>query len=337
MTTPRRTILALAAASAIALPLAAYAQTAPTVMRVSHQLPPNHHLADVVENWAKDIETRTKGAIDVQLFGSGQLFKPAENFPAVAKGDAECAFSVNFQWGRTIPEMNATLRPFAVTDVGAMRRWAGSGPARQLEDLLEKKGVRNVTWLFITNTAAFTSRGRFLKAPEDFRGVKIRGLNPLVDSGLVAMKAAPSSMAGGEVYQALQTGVLDAGLTDVSAVYSRKYYEVQDHAVVTPLFSVFLHGYCNPRWLDRLDAAQREAIRAAGQAAAEASIVKAQAEAAGAPAQLRDKGMKVHVSTPQEIEAFKAAMLPAFDAAFDKAAPGTGTALLESIRALGGN
>lgn len=337
MMTLRRSAIALVAACAAALPFGTHAQGTPTVMRVSHQLPPNHHLHAVLEDWAKDIEIRTKGTIDVQTFGSSQLFKPAENFPAVAKGDAECAFSVNFQWGRTVPEMNATLRPFAVTDVGTMRRWAGSGPARQLEDLLEKKGVRNVTWLFITNTAAFTSKGRFLKAPGDFKGVKIRGLNPLVDSGLVAMKAAPSSMAGGEVYQALQTGVLDAGLTDVSAVYSRKYYEVQDHAVVVPLFSVFLHGYCNPRWLDRLDASQREAIRAAGAGAAEASIIKALAEAAAAPGQLRDKGMKVHVSTQQEIDAFKAVMLPAFDAAFDKAAPGTGAALLESIRRLGGN
>ena len=59
-------------------------------------------------------------------------------------------------------------------------------------------------------------------------------------------------MSGSQVYQALQTGVIDAGLTDVSAAYSRKYYEVQEFGVVSPFFSVFFHIYVNPEWDDGL-------------------------------------------------------------------------------------
>ncbi|UCE30733.1 MAG: TRAP transporter substrate-binding protein DctP, partial [Burkholderiales bacterium] len=318
----RKVLIALATTGMLGAQLAPQALAADTVMRVSHQLPPRHHIAQIIDAWAQDIEKRSNGSIDVQVFGANQLFKPRENFPAVAKGDAECALSVNFQWGKTIPEMNVTLRPYSVTDLAVLRKWPGSEPAGQLEAMLEKKGVRNVVWLFTTNMSAITSNGKFLKAPDDFKGIKIRGLNALVDSGLRAMGAAPASMPGSQVYQALQTGVIDAGLTDVSAAYSRKYYEVQDHAVATPMFSVFFHGYCNPRWLDGLSAEQRAAVEAASAAAAEAAVAKTESAASEAPDQLRAKGMKVHIHTPAETAAFKAAMLPAFDAEFDKSTGG---------------
>lgn len=327
-------VTALALAVLALAPTPTPAQAAETVMRVSHQLPPRHHIAAITDQWAAEIEERSGGTIDVQVFGANQLFKPAENFPAVAKGDAECALSVNFQWGKTIPEMNVTLRPYSVTDMAILRQWPDSAPAHRLDGLMEDKGVRNVVWLFTTNMSAYTSNGHLLRTPADFEGVKIRGLNPLVDAGLRALGAAPSAMSGSEVYQALQTGVIDAGLTDISAAYSRKYYEVQDYVVASPLFSVFFHGYCNPAWLDGLTDEQRTAIAEASAAAETAALDATQEAAAAAPDHLREKGMTVHMHTPEEIAAMKAVMLPAFDAAFSDATEGRGADLLAEIAAM---
>jgi C4-dicarboxylate-binding protein DctP len=252
----------------------------------------------------------------------------------VAKGDIEAAFSVNFQWGGTVPEMNATLQPFAVTDIDQLRRWPGSKPANFLEDRLAEKGVRNVAWLFTTNTAAITSSNRPLIAPADFEGVKIRGLNKLVDEGLRALGAAPAAMPGSEVYQALQTKVIDAGLTDVSAAVSRKYYEVQSYATVTPLFSVFFHGYVNPKWWDGLPEDLRQAVRDASATAAKAAIDATEKSAAEAPDQLREKGMAVHIHTPEEIAALRAVMGPAFSQAFAAEAGDSGKELMALIDAM---
>ena len=333
--TPAAALLAGAALMTAAASAPALAADDATVMRVSHQLPPKHHIAAIVEDWAADIETRAEGTIDVQVFGANQLFKPAENFPAVAKGDAECALSVNFQWGKTVPEMNVTLRPYSVTDMAILRDWADSAPAARLDGLLAEKGVQNVVWLFTTNMSAYTSNGTLLRAPEDFQGVKIRGLNPLVDAGLRALGAAPAAMSGSEVYQALQTGVIDAGLTDISAAYSRKYYEVQDYVVASPLFSVFFHGYCNPAWMERLTEAQRTAITEASRAAEQAALDATEESAAEAPDQLREQGMTVHIHTPEEIAAMKEIMLPAFDAEFSDATGESGAELLAEIAAMG--
>jgi C4-dicarboxylate-binding protein DctP len=300
-------------------------------MRCSHQLPPKHHIAKVIDKWAAEVESQSNGGIDVQIFGANSLRNAKQNIGAVAKGDIECAFSVNFQWGKTVPTMNVTLKPYSVTDKSVLANWPGSEAASFLDKKLLEKGVRNTVWLFTTRMSAYTSKGAPLVKPDDFKGVKIRGINSLVDAGLSALGAAPSAMSGSKVYQALSTGVIDAGLTDISAAYSRKYYEVQDHVTVSPLFSVFFHGYLNPAWYDKLSATNKNALKIAGDKAAQLAIKMTEDSASKAPDQLREKGMKVHIHTASEISVMKGRMGPAFDKAFADATGADGKKLLEII------
>lgn len=302
-----------------------------TAMRCSHQLPPAHHIAKVIDRWAAEIETLSNGEIDVQVFGTNSLVGAKQNATSVAKGDIECAFSINPQWGKTLPLMNVTLGPFAVSSLDALQKWDGSEAAGFLEEKLLTKGVRNVTWMFTTRSTAITSNGSGLIAPADFDGVKIRGLGPVPDAGFVAMGAAPSAMSGSKVYQALSTGVIDAGLTDVSAAVSRKYFEVQDHVTVLPLFSIYFHGYVNPKWYDGLSAANQAAIDEAGHKAAAWAIEASEASAAEAPAKLSEAGMTVHIATDAENAALQAIMGPAFDKAFGEASGEDGKKLLDLI------
>jgi len=303
------------AALTIAASTATLAQAA-TEMRCSHQLPPSHHIAQVIDRWAEAVETESGGEIDVQIFGANSLVGAKENIVAVAKGDIECAYSVNFQWGKTLPIMNVTLAPFAFGDIEIWKKWPESEAAAFLGDKLLEKGVRNVNWLFTTNTSTFTHNDSFLVKPEDFSGLKIRGLTPTFDASLAALGAAPSAMPGSEVYQALATGVIDAGLTDVAAAVSRKYYEVQDHFTILPVISVYFHGYVNPAWYDGLSDKSKAALATAGQQAALWAIEASEAAGSAAPGQLEEKGAQVHVNTPEENAALEAIMRPAFDEKF---------------------
>ncbi|RLK07866.1 TRAP transporter substrate-binding protein DctP [Ruegeria conchae] len=315
--------------AATTLSSAAYAEA--TEMRCSHQLPPAHHIAKVIDQWAEEIETLSNGEIDVQIFGANSLVGARENIASVAKGNIECAFSINPQWGKTLPIMNVTLKPYAVTDPETLAAWPDSEAAAFLDQKLLEKGVQNAVWLFTTRMTALTSKGSPLVNPEDFEGVKIRGLNPVADEGLVAMGAAPSAMSGSKVYEALSTGVIDAGMTDIAAAYSRKYFEVQDHVTVVPLFSVFFHGYLNPAWFDGLTDAQKAAIAEAGAKAAEWAVAASEEASAAAPEQLADNGMKVHFQTPEEEAAWKELMVPAFDKSFGDATGEDGVKLLELV------
>lgn len=310
------------------------AANAATQMRCSHQLPPAHHIAKVVDQWAAEVERLSEGELDVQVFGADSLIKANDNILAVAKGDIECAFSLNFQWGKTLPLMNVTVGPYTMSSIEAWKKWPTSEAAAFLEEKLAEKGVKNIAWMFQTNSSVFTSKGKFLQAPEAFKGVKMRGLGPAFDTGLSAMGATTVSMPGSEVYQGLATGVIDAAITDVAAAVSRKYYEVQDHFVVLPVMAAYLHGYVNPKWYDGLSDKSKEALTQAGEAAAGWAIEASQAAAAAAPDELREKGVQVHVATDAENEAFRAAMQPAFNEAFEKETGEDGKTLLGLVQQL---
>ncbi|SDD55513.1 TRAP transporter substrate-binding protein DctP [Ruegeria marina] len=289
---------------------------AQTEMRCSHQLPPAHHIAQVIDRWAAEVEALSEGEIDVQIFGADSLVGARENIVATAKGDIECAFSLNFQWGKTLPIMNVTVAPFAFGDVDIWRKWPTSEAAAFLEEKLLEKGVKNVVWMFQTNTSVFTTNGEPLVAPEDFQGLKFRGLTPPFDAAFTALGATPTAMPGSEVYQALATGVIDGAITDVAAAVSRKYYEVQDAFTVVPVLSAYLHGYLNPAFYDGLSDKSKAALEEAGLKAAEWAVEASVAAGAAGPDQLREKGVKVHIATPEENAALEAVMRPAFDKAF---------------------
>lgn len=316
----RKIALFAALAAAIALPSGAFAQ-AKVTMRISHQLPPSHHIAQLTEAFAADVKKNTNGEVDVQVFGASKAFKPGENYPAVAKGDIEGALAVNFEWGNTIPEMSVTSIPYFFTDLEKIKKFPGSDANKLLDAKLLAKGVQNLAWFYTTRVSIITSGKKPIVSTADFQGIKIRGLNKLVDNGLTAVGAAPSALPGDEVYNALQTGVLDAGLTDISAAYSRKYFEVQKYGTVTPFFTVYFHLYVNPKWWNELSPKHREAIMAAAKKAEADSIALTEKTAADAVDQLKSKGMTLHMQSSAETQEWKGKMQPPVLDAFKKSAP----------------
>lgn len=330
-----RTIVLRLLATVAAFSLAGAAVAQPVVMRISHQVPPAHHMTKLLESFAADVKQRTNGQVEVQLFGSEQLAKAAENFPAVARGTIEAAMSVNFQWGTTIPEMSATLMPYAMSDLERIKRFPASEARKYLDGKLAQRGVHSLAWLYITRETIVTSKTKPIVALDDFKGVKIRGLNSLTDNALRVAGAAPSAMPGSEVYQALQSGVLDAGLTDLSAAYSRKYYEVQKYGTVGPIFTIYFHMFVNPAWWQKLAPAHRQAIEAAAAKVEQEAIAVTEATAAAALRDLQAKGgMTLHVQSKAEQDAWRAVMEPAVRDAFLRSAPEGGARILELLNKL---
>lgn len=320
------------AAAAVLLAAPALAQT--VTMRISHPVPPGHHLHKAFEGFKADLEKTSNGQIKVEIFPADSLFKANENHPAVARGAVEAASSTNFQWGNTIPEMSVTSIPYLFTDLERIKKFPGSEAARILERKLEQKGVKNIAWFYITRQSIFTSGKKPLIALADFKGVKIRGLNSIADSGLAAVGAAPTPMAAPDVYQALESGVLDAGLTDLSAAVSRKFYQVQKFGTVSPYFSVYYHLYVSPAWWAKLSPAQQNLIMTAARKAENDMVALTEETAGAAAGQLRAAGMTIHEQTAGEIETWRAAMQKPVIDTFIKAAPEDGAKLIELLSKL---
>ncbi len=317
-------------AAAIAL-IGTSAWAADFTMRLSHQFPPTHHTAILLQQFAKDVAADTNGKVKVQIFGAAQLYAPKQQIAAVASGDVEAAAVVNLQWGGTLPEMGVTLIPYLVSSPEAQRAFIKSAAAQFLDDKMLKHGVKNIGWIVDTNDLIFTSNGHPLNTPADFKGVKIRGLSPLFDKGLVAMGATPVVMAGSETYQALQTGVIDAGITGVQAAYSRKFYEVQKYGRAAPIFVAFDNLVVNPAWWNKLPKDVQDGITKAADKAVSASITPTDGIDPKDIENLKRVGMDARAWTDAENAAIKAAMQPAVRKAFVDQTGAEGQKLLDLV------
>ncbi len=321
--------LAIVIAAAVLWPPA---DAAAETMRCSHQFPPQHHVTGLIERWAAEVERLSGGRLEVELAGNSKLYKPEDNILAVARDEIECAFSLNFQWSRKLPAMYATLAPFVMESPDIPAKWATSKAADFLEMKIREKGVQSVVWLFQSNLTAITSRDKHLIHPDDFDGVKIRGLVPSFDATLTAIGADVRPMNASELYEALRVGVIDAALTDISVAAARRLYDHQDHVVIAPLVSVYVNGYVSPAWFDLLDDDMRHAIEEAGRRLAEWSVPYSNAAATAAVSVLQDRGVDVHFATAEEMEELRAALLPLFIENFLREAGGDGRVLLNLIK-----
>lgn len=293
------------------------AHAADYTMRISHQFPPSHPTAIIMEDFAKDVSEATDGQVEVQIYGSAQLFKPNQHHAAVAGGEIESAIILSIQWGGSLPEMAVTQLPFLMSSIDEQEQFTTSEAADALNDLMLAKGVKNIAWILDAPDQIFTSANHPLSSPAAFEGVKIRGYNKLFDAGLVAMGASPVSMAGSEVYQALQTGIVDAAVTAPKAAYTRKYPEVQKYGVIIPIFPVFDNLTVNPTWWDGLPEDIQQAISEAADKAVKTSFDEFRGSGPQDVKNLEEAGMEITVITDENtLEEFQDIMYPPVSEAF---------------------
>lgn len=317
----------------VALGLSTGVGAAEFTMRMSHHFPPQLNAAKLMEQFAKDVKEGTNGRVEVQIFGSAQLYKPNQEHAAVATGKIESAFMSSFTMAGAVPEINVLLAPFLLSGIDVVKKFPESEAAQLLDEKLRAKGLVNLGWMFESTDIIFTSASKPLVKPEDFKGVKIRGLSKLFDESLVAMGAAPVAMPGSEVYQALQTGVIDAGLTNMNSAFSRKYYEVQKFGTITNMNLSNEILVVNPKWWDSLPPDIREVIDSAAKKAEQNSMPSTAELNPAAIQRLRDSGMTITILTPEQDRALADVMQPAF---LDKFRGVTDDAdkLIEHVKAL---
>jgi TRAP-type C4-dicarboxylate transport system substrate-binding protein len=325
-----------AALAALALSASATTSLAQDfTMRLSHVFPPQHPLGKLASQYAEAVKMETGGKVAVEILGSGQAFAEREAYPAVAKGQVEATLLVSVQFSGIVPTIDALSIPFLVRGDNAAKAFLASDARKALDADIRTKRVEPLAWLFQTNTTVFTSQKAPLLKTDDFAGVKIRGLNKVADASLEALKASALSTPGSEVYQALQSGVLDAALTDVSAAFSRRYYEVQKFGTVVDNW-VTAYGVLmvNPAWLQKIPADLRAGMARAASKVEAGGVAAGAANVAEAKAGLAGKGMALTVLNKEQESVWAAAMTAASRKAYLERNGAAGEAVLKAFDAL---
>jgi TRAP-type transport system periplasmic protein len=223
----RRSVLA--ALPSVAL-LGARAQAADAVdLKISHQFPGGSLTQGdfrdrLCRMFAAELGQRTGGALTGTVYAGSSLMKTNAQFSALRKGALDLTLVPLSYAGGEVVEVNIGLMPGVVTSYEQGAAWKTAPVGKVLADLLADKGVLIVSWIWQAGGVA--CRGKPIIEPEDAAGQKVRGGSREMDMVLKTAGAAVMSLPSSEIYQAMQTGALDAAMTSSTSLMSFRLEEV---------------------------------------------------------------------------------------------------------------
>jgi TRAP-type transport system periplasmic protein len=256
------------------------------------------------------VESKSNGELKVRLFPGNQLGSARDTTEMVQQGTLEMAFPSDGALAGFYKPIQAWSIPYLFTSAPVAWEVMNSEFGRwMLKDIHDKTGMRALA--FSQNGfRSFTNNTRPIITPKDMAGLKIRTMESPVYMELVkALGASPTPIAGSEVVMALKQGVVDGQENPPSVVYSggagdvQKYYTLNEHILGVHII------IASDNWFNSLSPSHQRIVTDAAQVMAlTENLEKTEADWVYAQKLAKEKGMKIHVSTPQEKEQFRAAV-----------------------------
>ena len=229
-----RSLLAAATAATFALP--AFAQ-APIVIKFSHVVANDTPKGHAAEYFKKKAEELTKGRVKIEVYANSTLYKDKEEMEALQIGAVQMLAPSLAKFGPLgVKEFEVFDLPYIFDSYDDLHKVTQGPMGRMMLDKLEAKGVKGLAYW--DNGFKSFSANKPLKTPADFKGLKMRiQSSKVLESEMRSLGSLPQVLAFSEVYQALQTGVVDGTENPISNLYTQKMHEVQKHLTLTE------HGY----------------------------------------------------------------------------------------------
>lgn len=290
---------------------AAAAAAEPIVIKFSHVVAQDTPKGKAAEKFKELAEKYTGGAVKVEVYANSTLYKDKEEMEALQLGAVQLLAPSLAKFGPLgVREFEVFDLPYIFDGYEALNKVTQGPVGQQLLAKLEPKGIKGLA--FWDNGFKSFSANTPIRTPEDLKGKKMRiQSSKVLEEQMREVKSLPQVMAFSEVYQALQTGVVDGTENPHSNLYTQKMHEVQKHMTLTD------HGYLgyavitNKRFWDglpaevrtQLDKAMKESTVYANQIAKEENDKALEAVRASGKTE-------IHTPTAEEKAAFKKAFAP---------------------------
>ncbi len=301
---------ALLACALVAFQLPAQAD-APIVIKFSHVVARDTPKGKAADKFRELAEAATKGRVKIEVYPNSTLYKDKEELEALQLGAVQMLAPSLAKFGPLgVKEFELFDLPFIFPDKAALDRVTDGPIGRDLLKKLETKGILGLAYW--DNGFKVMSSNRPMRVPADMKGLKMRiQASKVLDEEMRTLGANPQVMAFSEVYQALQTGVVDGTENPPSNLYTQKMHEVQKHLTVTN------HGYIgyavivNKKFWDKLPVDIRTQLEGAMKEATVYADKIAQEENDKALEAVRKSGKTtIYVPTADEKAEWRRALLP---------------------------
>ena len=282
----------------------------PIVIKFSHVVALDTPKGKAAEYFKKLAEERTKGRVKVEVYPNSSLFKDGEEMEALQLGSVQMLAPSLAKFGPLgAREFEVFDLPYIFDDYQDLHKVTDGPVGASLFKKLDSKGI--VGLAYWDNGFKVMSANKPIRVPADYKGLKMRiQSSKVLGDEMKALGAIPQQMAFSEVYQGLQTGVVDGTENPPSNFYTQKMQEVQKYLALTN------HGYlgyaviANKKFWDGLPADIRTTLEGAMKDATKYANEIAQKENDDAIEAVRKTGKtEILKLTPEQKAAMKKALV----------------------------
>lgn len=298
----------LAASALIAVGLSA--QAAPIVIKYSHVVADSTPKGQAALKFKEVAEKKLAGKVEVQVYPNSQLFGDGKEMEALLLGDVHILAPSLAKFGKYTKQLQIFDLPFLFDDIKAVDRFQASPEGQSLLKSMEGKGITGFG--YIHNGMKQLSANKPLAMPADAKGLKFRiQASDVLEAQFKAVGGNPQKLAFGEVYQALQTGVVDGTENPWANIYSQKFHEVQKYIMESNHGVLDYMVIANAKWWSGLPADIQKGLKEA----MDESIKIGNKVAFDEDDDFRrkviaDKKAQVVAMTPAQLKAWREAMQP---------------------------
>ena len=302
------TVKILAASVALALGMAA--QAAPIVIKYSHVVADVTPKGKAALKFKELVEKALPGKVEVQVFPNSQLFGDGKEMEALLLGDVQIIAPSLAKFGKYTPKLQIFDLPFLFDDIQAVDRFQASPEGQGLLTSMSKKGIMGFGYLH-NGMKQFSANTKLL-TPADAKGLKFRiQASDVLEAQFKAVGANPQKISFSEVYQALQTGVVDGTENPWSNTYSKKFHEVQKYIMDTDHGVLDYMVITNAKWWAGLPPDVQKGLKAAmDESIAYGNKAAFQEALSFRDKVIADKKAEVVPMTKEQKAAWRAAMKP---------------------------
>jgi C4-dicarboxylate-binding protein DctP len=220
-------LFATAAAAALAFAMMSAPAQAQMIIKFSHVVADNTPKGQAALKFKELAEKKLPGKVQVQVFPNSQLYGDAKELEALLLGDVQFIAPSLSKFDRYTKKLQVFDLPFLFDDVEAVDRFQSGPQGKALLSSMTSRGLLGLAYWHNGMKELSTDKD-VLKRPDDVKGLKFRiQASDVLEAQFKALGANPQKMAFSEVYQALQTGVVDGQENTWSNIYSQKFHEVQ--------------------------------------------------------------------------------------------------------------
>ncbi|HEY1327855.1 MAG TPA: TRAP transporter substrate-binding protein [Casimicrobiaceae bacterium] len=294
---------------ALALATPAFAQQ-PIVIKFSHVVAVDTPKGKAAEKFKQLAEERTKGRVKVEVYPNSSLFKDGEEMEALQLGSVQMLAPSVAKFGPLgVRQFEVFDLPYIFDSFDELHKVTSGPVGKMLFEKLESKGIKGLA--FWDNGFKEMSANRPIKLPADYKGLKMRiQSSKVLGDQMKALGAIPQVMAFSEVYQALQTGVVDGTENPPSNFYTQKMHEVQKYLAMTDHGVIEYAVIVNKKFWDGLPADVRTTLEGCMKDATDYADHIAKKENDDALEAVKKSGKtEILTLTPQEKNEMKKALL----------------------------